>query len=46
MAKTLLDHLENDPERLTTPLKEINEADGKNDRIDYIIKAIKYAAGN
>lgn len=46
MAKTLLDLLEADPERAATPLKEIDEADGKNDAIDYIIKAIKHASGN
>lgn len=46
MAKTLLELLEIDPGRAATPLKEINEADGSNDAIDYIIKAIKHATGN
>jgi len=46
LAKSLLDLLEIDPERDTSPLKEINEADGKSDAIDYIIKAIKHASGN
>ena len=46
LAKTLLDLLETDPERTASPLKEINEADGKSDAIDYIIKAIKHASGN
>lgn len=46
LAKTLLDLLEIDPGRTSSPLKGINEADGKNDAIDYIIKAIKHASGN
>jgi putative ATP-dependent endonuclease of OLD family len=46
MAKVILDLLEKDPKRAVSPLKEINEADGKNDAIDYIIKAIKHASGN
>ena len=46
LAKTLLNLLATDPERTASPLKQINEAAGKSDAIDYIIKAIKHASGN
>ncbi|MEN5379084.1 ATP-dependent nuclease [Sphingobacterium kitahiroshimense] len=46
IAKNLLDFLVADPEKVKSPLKEINVASGKNDAIDYIINAVKHASGN
>jgi putative ATP-dependent endonuclease of OLD family len=46
IAKVIQDLLEKDPKKAASPLKEIKEADGKTDTIDYIIQAIKHASGN
>ncbi|WP_121811302.1 ATP-dependent nuclease [Mucilaginibacter kameinonensis] len=46
LANTINQHLVKDPERLLSPLKEINLADSDSDAIGYLLKAIRHASGN
>jgi putative ATP-dependent endonuclease of OLD family len=46
LAKAINDLLVMDPSRVSSPLKEINQADGSKDSIGYVLNAIRHASGN
>lgn len=46
LAKAINDSLDKDPSRTSSPLKEINQADGSKDTMGYVLNAIRHASGN